>query len=106
MKTKRFATAICPRAALLKRVFFEDIKKCPQCAGVMMIIAAITDATVVCKILNHLGLPSTPPKITPARLPEQLEFDWTPQDDDYGTSVETDDCEKEEFVGLGRSPPD
>ena len=38
------------------------------------------------KILNHLGLPTHPPPLSPARLPQQHEFDLVddlPPDDDY-----------------------
>lgn len=56
-------------ARLLKRVFGIDIETCPQCAGRMKIIAAIEDPAVIKKILEHLGLPSKPPKPWPARGP-------------------------------------
>ena len=40
----------------------------------MTVIAYITEAAVVGKILAHLGLPTTPPPVSPARLPEQVEL--------------------------------
>jgi hypothetical protein len=35
----------------------------------MKIIAAIEDPKVIKKILNHMGLPSTAPRLAPARGP-------------------------------------
>lgn len=61
-------------AALLQRVFDIDIHHCPQCGGTMKAIAAITEKTVIDKILTHLGIPTAPPRVSPARAPPQLEF--------------------------------
>ncbi len=46
---------------LLKRVFDIDVKHCPNCGGVLKIIAAIEDPPVIDKILSHLGLPTRAP---------------------------------------------
>jgi len=43
---------------------------CPICAGQMRIIAFITDSKEVCKILEHIGVDSTAPRIAPARGPQ------------------------------------
>jgi hypothetical protein len=56
-------------ARLLKRVFGIDVSICPKCSGQIKIIAAIEDPKVIKKILDHLGMPSTAPKIHPARGP-------------------------------------
>ena len=64
-------------AELLKRVFQIDLTECPDCGGEVKLIAVIMERKVVCKILDHLGLPSEPPRVTPARAPpegEQLAF--------------------------------
>ena len=61
-------------AQLLQRVFDIDIAHCPQCGGQMKAISAITEKTVIDKILTHLGLPTDPPRVTPARAPPQQEF--------------------------------
>ena len=64
-------------AELLKRVFQIDLSKCPDCGGEVKLIAVIMDRKVVRKILDHLGLPSEPPRVTPARAPpegEQMVF--------------------------------
>jgi hypothetical protein len=44
----------------------------------MVVIAYITEVAVVTKILTHLGLPSEPPELSPARGPAQLEL-WDEQ---------------------------
>ena len=58
-----------PWARLLKRVFQVDVESCSLCGDKMKIIAAIEDPQVIKKILGHLGLPTKPPKIWPARGP-------------------------------------
>ena len=40
----------------------------------MVVIAYITEAAVLAKILLHLGLPTEPLPLGPARRPEQLEL--------------------------------
>jgi hypothetical protein len=62
-----------PWAKLLKRVFDIDITFCPKCRGKVRIISAIEDLAVISKILNHLGLPPTPPRLHPARGPPDCE---------------------------------
>ena len=56
-------------AQLLKRVFNIDISVCSRCRGKVKIIAAIEDPKVIKKILSHMGLPSSAPKLAPARGP-------------------------------------
>ncbi|HEY5869917.1 MAG TPA: transposase [Candidatus Tectomicrobia bacterium] len=61
---------------LLKRVFALDLGTCPFCQrGTLQIIAAITQAEVIQKILRHLKRMADPPPITPARA-RQTTFDW------------------------------
>jgi hypothetical protein len=62
-----------PWAELLRRVFAVDALRCPKCMGPMVVLAFLTDLQVVDKILTHLGLPSAPAPLAPARL-EQLEL--------------------------------
>jgi hypothetical protein len=64
-------------AALLKRVYDVDVLHCPRCAGRLEVIAAISERSVVTKILAHLGLPTSLPQPAPARAPPwaELEFD-------------------------------
>ena len=63
-------------AELLKRVFAIDVLICPRCDGPRKLIALIHDGFVVRKILEHLGLPTEPPPLAPARAPPELEFAW------------------------------
>ena len=44
-------------AELFKRVWHEDVLRCPRCGGHMRLVAVVKDPAVVCeKILRHLGL--------------------------------------------------
>src|SRR6266545_3804371 len=55
-------------ARLLQRVFDLDMATCPVCRrGSLRIIAAITQESVITRILRHLKLASVPPPIAPAR---------------------------------------
>lgn len=56
-------------ARLLARVFNIDAETCHLCQGKTKIVAAIEDPQVIKKILSHLGLPTKPPLIWPARGP-------------------------------------
>jgi hypothetical protein len=40
------------------------------------LIARITDGAVVRRILEHFGLPDTPPEIASARAPPESELAW------------------------------
>ena len=61
-------------ARLLKRVFAIDMERCPVCQqGTLRIIAAITEASVIKKILRYLKLAVDPPPIAPA---QQAAFAW------------------------------
>ena len=54
-------------ARLLKRTLGVDGLDCPSCHAQMLVIALITKAEVVQKILDHLRLPATPPPVAPPR---------------------------------------
>ena len=49
-------------------VFLIEVLTCP-CGGKRTLIAAITEPGVIVRILDHLGLPSEPPQVTPTRAP-------------------------------------
>ena len=63
-------------AELLKRVFEIDALICPHCGGKRSLIALLTDGCVVRRILEHLGLPSSPPSLAPARAPPMTLLAW------------------------------
>ena len=44
-----------------------DVLTCPKCAASMVIIAFLTDPSVLTRILDHLKLPSSSPPLAPAR---------------------------------------
>ena len=60
-------------ARLMKRVFDVDVLVCDHCGGPRRIIAFVTERRVVQRILGHLGLPTEPPAIRPARPPPGAE---------------------------------
>jgi hypothetical protein len=57
-------------------VFAIDVLTCHHCGGARRLIAMITDGDVVRRILEHLELPSAPPKIASARAPPETELAW------------------------------
>lgn len=56
-------------ASLLRRVFGEQITRCPECGDTLRVIAFITDPDVTSRILDHLGVATAIPLIAPARAP-------------------------------------
>jgi len=56
-------------AVLLARLFGSLPLTCPCCGADMRIVAFITEAAPVERILTHIGEPSRPPPIAPARGP-------------------------------------
>ena len=64
-------------ADLLRRVFRKDVEAC-ECGGRFKLIAFITDPAETRRYLDHVGLPSAPPAIAPARAPPQAELDFNP----------------------------
>jgi len=53
----------------MRRTFGIDVLSCEQCSGRLRLIATIEFPTAIRAILEHLGLPSEPPALTPARAP-------------------------------------
>ena len=61
---------------LLGRVFALDLATCPLCyRGSLRIIAAMTQKSVITRILRHCMLASIPSPIAPARSRQET-FDW------------------------------
>ena len=61
----------------MRRVFAIDVLACAGCGGRLRFIATIEDPPIVAKILEHLGLPTAGPALTPARPPpEPAGFDF------------------------------
>jgi hypothetical protein len=63
-----------PWANLLRRVFLVDALDCPRCHGRMRIVAAVTEAMAVERILRHLGHETRAPTLTPARAPPERDL--------------------------------
>jgi len=56
-------------AELMQRTFGLDVLACPRCGGRLRLVALIEQASVVQRILRHLGLPTEVPEPRPARAP-------------------------------------
>ncbi len=75
-------------ARLIERVWKVDVLSCSLCGGRRRIIAFITKPSIITKILDHLGLPATPPAIAPARGPPVADlFDIEDLDDDTWSDI-------------------
>ena len=75
-------------AQLLARVLDVHGLTCAKCGAAMVVLAFITDPPIVKRILDHLGLPSTLPPLSPARSAQaaQRELDLVdepPADEDF-----------------------
>ena len=53
----------------MRRTFGLDVLACPRCGGRLRLVALIGQASVVQRILRHLGLPTQVPEPRPARAP-------------------------------------
>ncbi len=60
-------------AMLLARIYEAAPLACPRCGADMRIIAFVTDGVSVRRILTHIGEPTDPPRIAPARGPPAQE---------------------------------
>ena len=58
-----------PWAELLKRCFAIDVETCPSCGGRTQIIALVTAPASIARFLRHLGEPTEPLPLEPARPP-------------------------------------
>ena len=66
---------------LLARIYEVLPLLCPKCGGEMKIIAFINEAVVIREILNHLGEPTSPPMLKPARGPPLWEMQGVEPDE-------------------------
>ncbi len=86
-RTAHDTTRRCPSAylwaVLLARIYECFPLTCRQCGAPMGLIAFITAPASVKPILEHLGLPTQPPSVAPARDPphDQCVIDQTPRFD-------------------------
>jgi len=61
-------------AALLARIYEVFPLICPTCQTPLTFIAFLTDPEPIAQILAHIGEPTSPPLLHPARGPPQTEF--------------------------------
>ena len=71
----RQAAARC-WAMLLARIYECLPLTCAKCGQPMRLIAFIMEPPVVEKILLHIGEPTEPPAVLPARAPPQMDLDF------------------------------
>jgi hypothetical protein len=89
-------------AALLARVWAVDVLRCPRCDGKMRVIAALSDPTVVARVLAHLDLPTALPCPAPARAPPWSEDELNQGELDLDDDLEwTDDAALEWDEAIG-----
>ena len=69
------ASRLSPWAALLARIYEVFPLICPACGTPLTFIAFLTDPVPITRILAHIGEPTSPPLIHPARGPPQTEFE-------------------------------
>jgi hypothetical protein len=58
----------------MQRTFGTDVLECPDCGGRRTVVALIDEPDVIRRILTHLGLPTSPPQLHPARPPPDPDF--------------------------------
>jgi len=88
-------------AALLPRIYEVFPLICPTCQAPLTFIAFLTDPESITQILAHIGEPTSPPLIHPARGPPQTELDMGPDDE------QTEETAQEPFphdLDLDQSP--
>jgi hypothetical protein len=77
-KTPRKVAASYNRtwAELMRRGLDIDVLQCPDCGGRLRFVAAIMLSSAIQRILRHLGLPSDPVELAPARAPPEFDDAW------------------------------
>jgi hypothetical protein len=68
-RVKRSRAGAYQWAELLRRTFGLAVLACPRCGGRRRLVALIEQASVVQRILRHLGLPTEVREPRPARAP-------------------------------------
>ena len=85
-------------AVLIARIYEVFPLLCPMCGGQMRLIAFITEGTQIRRILDHIGVDSEPPHISPARGPPL--WDDCDAQTDEGVHIESD------WDGAAQPAPD
>ena len=63
---------------MLQRIYGLDVLKCTRCGGRREIVAFIIRKAEVKRLCAHLGYPTEPPPIAPARAPPQPDLWYHP----------------------------
>ena len=63
-------------AMLLARIYEVLPLFCPRCGGAMRIVAFVTEADAVRRVLEHVGESAAPSPLLPSRAPPWEEFAW------------------------------
>jgi hypothetical protein len=58
---------------LLRRTFAIDLETCERCGGRTKIIALVKNPEGIARFLRHLGVPTEPPALSPARAPPSFQ---------------------------------
>jgi hypothetical protein len=81
-RAERYAWAL-----LLARIYEALPLACPRCGEPMRLVAFVTEAMTVRRILAHVGEATEPPALSPSRAPPAEEFPWAA---DQGGEAEFD----------------
>ena len=106
-ETPRKVAARSRWARLLARVYEVFPLHCPDCGADMRILAFLTAPEPTHAILRHLGLPATPPPLSPARGPPQPDLGFDPEPDlDFDQTPAFDPAEPEPVPDFDDPDPD
>ncbi len=64
-----------PWPELRRRTFRSQVDQC-DCGSRLKFVAFVTDPFQAARYLKHVGLPAVAPEISPARLPDQFDFEF------------------------------
>jgi hypothetical protein len=87
-------------ALLLARIYEVFPLVCPRCGGEMRIIAFIIDAGAVRDILTHIGEPTSPPRLMPARAPPLWEMQGATMGEDDPQAQSAPEYEFDQRIRL------
>ena len=89
-------------AVLIARIYEVFPLLCPLCSGQMRLIAFITEGVQIRRILDHIGVDSEPPHISPARGPPL----WEDCDAHVGEGIAPDPDWATDRDGAAQAAPD
>ena len=89
-------------AVLITRIYAVSPLLCPNCGGQMRLIAFITHSADIGQILNHIGVESESPHISPAHGPPL----WEGCDEQVDDGVQSDPDWATHWDGAAQPAPD